>query len=157
MDLCANRAYSVGIIVIMTYVHIRTYSNYKHRLRTEQSGFLYGDALMAVTLILFILPTILYILSGTLSVVQSSYIDDYILQDTVSYIEAGKATYDSGGMPTTGNISSLNRHHLSTITFKQRVIEEEINGVSILRYIVQAVDNGDTIYELSTFLGPPHH
>ena len=112
---------------------------------------------MAVTLILFILPTILYILSGTLSIVQSSYIDDYILQDTVSYIEAGKATYDSGGMPTTGNISSLSRHHLSTITFKQRVIEEEINGVSILRYIVQAVDNGDTIYELSTFLGPPHH
>ena len=157
MDICANSACSMGIIVIMKWIQIREYANTKSRLLIDQYGFLYGDALMAVTLILFMLPTILYILSGTLSVVQSSYIDDYILQDTVSYIEAGKATYDSGGMPTTGNISSLSRHHLSTIIFKQRVIEEEINGVSILRYIVQAVDNGDTIYELSTFLGPPHH
>ena len=51
----------MGIIVIMTCVQIRTYPNYKHRLRTEQSGFLYGDALMAVTLVLLILPVILYV------------------------------------------------------------------------------------------------
>ena len=93
MDICANRACSMGIIVIMKWIQIREYANTKSRLLIDQYGFLYGDALMAVTLILFILPTILYILSGTLSIVQSSYIDDYILQDTVSYIEAGKATY----------------------------------------------------------------
>ena len=104
MDLCTNRAYSVGIIVIMTCVQIRTYPNYKHRLRTEQSGFLYGDALMAVTLVLLILPIILYVLSSTLSIVKTTYTHDYIL----------------------------------------------------LRFSVQAIDNGVTIYEISTFLGPSH-
>ena len=130
MDLCTNRAYSVGIIVIMTCVQIRTYSNYKHRLRTEQSGFLYGDALMAVTLVLLILPIILYVLSSTLSIVKTTYTHDYILQDSLSYIEAGKAVYDT---------------------------EEVVNGVSILRFSVQAVDNGVTVYEISTFLGSSHH
>ena len=157
MDLCTNRAYSVGIIVIMTCVHIRTYSNYKYRVRTEQSGFLYGDALMAVTLVLLILPTILYVLSSTLSIVKTTYTHDYILQDSVSYIEAGKAVYDAGGMPTAGAISSSNGHNLSNITFKQSVTEEVVNGVSILRFSVQAVDNGVTVYEISTFFGPSHH
>lgn len=127
------------------------------RLLTGESGFLYGDALIAVTLVLFILPTILCILSNTLSMVHTSYIDDYTLQDTVACIEAGKSMYDSGEMPTTGNISSLNGHNLSNITFKQSATEEVVNGVSILRFSVQAVDNGVTIYELSTFLGPSHH
>ena len=157
MDLCTNRAYSVGIIVIMTCIQIRTYPNYKHRLRTEQSGFLYGDALMAVTLVLLILPIILYVLSSTLSIVKTTYTHDYILQDSLSYIEAGKAVYDSGGVPTTGTISSSNGHNLSNITFKQSVTEEVVNGVSILRFIVQAVDNGVTVYEISTFLGSSHH
>ena len=157
MDLCTNRAYSVGIIVIMTCVHIRTYSNYKYRLRTEQSGFLYGDALMAVTLVLLILPTILYVLSSTLSTVKTTYTHDYILQDSVSYIEAGKAVYDAGGMPTAGAISSSNGHNLSNITFKQSVTEEMVNGVSMLRFSVQAIDNGVTVYEISTFLGPSQH
>ena len=157
MDLCTNRAYSVGIIVIMTCVQIRTYSNYKHRLRTEQSGFLYGDALMAVTLVLLILPTILYVLNSTLSIVKTTYTHDYILQDSVSYIEAGKAVYDAGGIPTTGIISSSNGHNLSNITFKQSVTEELVNGVSILRFSVQAIDNGVTVYEISTFLGPSQH
>lgn len=162
MDFCTNGAYSVGIIVIMTCVQIRTYPNYKHRLRTEQSGFLYGDALMAVTLVLLILPIILYVLSSTLSIVKTTYTHDYILQDSLSYIEAGKAVYDSGGIPTTGTISSSNGHksnghNLSNITFKQSVTEEVVNGVSILRFIVQAVDNGVTVYEISTFLGSSHH
>lgn len=157
MDLCTNGAYSVGIIVIMTCVQIRMYSNYKYRLRTEQSGFLYGDALMAATLVLLILPTILYVLSSTLSTVKTTYTHDYILQDSVSYIEAGKAVYDAGGIPTTGIISSSNGHNLSNITFKQSVTEEVVNGVSILRFSVQAVDNGVTVYEISTFLGPSHH
>ena len=148
MDLCTNRAYSVGIIVIMTCVQIRTYPNYKHRLRTEQSGFLYGDALMAVTLVLLILPLILYVLSSTLSIVKTTY---------THYIEAGKAVYDSGGIPTTGTISSSNGHNLSNITFTQSVTEEVVNGVSILRFSVQAVDNGVTVYEISTFLGSSHH
>lgn len=143
--------------MIMTCVHIRTYSNYKYRLRTEQSGFLYGDALMAVTLVLLILPTILYVLSSTLSIVKTTYTHDYILQDSVSYIEAGKAVYDAGGIPTTGVISSLNGHNLSNITFKQSVTEEVVSGVSILRFSVQAVDNGVTVYEISTFLGASHH
>jgi len=51
------------------------YSNYKRRLRTEQSGFLYGDALMAVTLVLLILPIILYVLSSTLSIVKTCFIN----------------------------------------------------------------------------------
>lgn len=157
MDLCTNRAYSVGIIVIMTCVQIRMYSNYKYRLRTEQSGFLYGDALMAITLVLLILPTILYVLSSTLSIVKTTYTHDYILQDSVSYIEAGKAVYDAGGIPKTGIISSSNGHNLSNITFKQSVTEELVNGVSILRFSVQAVDNGVTVYEISTFLGPSQH
>lgn len=157
MDLCTNRAYSVGIIVIMTCVQIRMYSNYKYRLRTEQSGFLYGDALMAVTLVLLILPTILYVLSSTLLTVKTTYTHDYILQDSVSYIEAGKAVYDAGGMPTAGIISSSNGHNLSNITFKQSVTEEMVNGVSILRFSVQAIDNGVTVYEISTFLGPSQH
>ena len=157
MDLCTNRAYSVGIIVIMTCVQIRMYSNYKYRLRTEQSGFLYGDALMAVTLVLLILPTILYVLSSTLSTVKTTYTHDYILQDSVSYIEAGKAVYDAGGMPTAGIISSSNGHNFSNITFKQSVTEEMVNGVSILRFSVQAIDNGVTVYEISTFLGPSQH
>lgn len=157
MDLCTNRAYSVGIIVIMTCVQIRTYSNYKHRLRTEQSGFLYGDALMAVTLVLLILPIILSVLSNTLSMVKTTYTHDYILQDSVSYIEAGKAAYDAGGMPTAGIISSSNGHNLSNITFKQSVTEELVSGVSILRFSVQAIDNGVTVYEISTFLGPSQH
>ncbi len=157
MDLCTNRAYSVGIIVIMTCVQIRMYSNYKYRLRTEQSGFLYGDALMAVTLVLLILPTILYVLSSTLSTVKTTYTHDYILQDSVSYIEAGKAVYDAGGMPTAGIISSSNGHNLSNITFKQSVTEEMVNGVSMLRFSVQAIDNGVTVYEISTFLGPSQH
>lgn len=157
MDFCTNRAYSVGIIVIMTCVQIRMYSNYKYRLRTEQSGFLYGDALMAVTLVLLILPTILYVLSSTLSTVKTTYTHDYILQDSVSYIEAGKAVYDAGGMPTAGIISSSNGHNLSNITFKQSVTEEMVNGVSILRFSVQAIDNGVTVYEISTFLGPSQH
>lgn len=147
----------MGIIVIMTCVQIRMYSNYKYRLRTEQSGFLYGDALMAVTLVLLILPTILYVLSSTLSTVKTTYTHDYILQDSVSYIEAGKAVYDAGGIPTTGIILSSNGHNLSNITFKQSVTEELVNGVSILRFSVQAIDNGVTVYEISTFLGPSQH
>ena len=43
------------------------------------------------------------------------------------------------------------------IKFKQIVTEEVVNGVSILRFIVQAVDNGFTVYEISTFLGSSHH
>ncbi|WP_301836068.1 hypothetical protein [uncultured Veillonella sp.] len=112
---------------------------------------------MAVTLVLLILPTILYVLSSTLSIVKTTYTHDYILQDSVSYIEAGKAVYDAGGIPTTGVISSLNGHNLSNITFKKSVTEEVVSGVSILRFSVQAVDNGDTVYEISTFLGPSHH
>ncbi|EUB29001.1 hypothetical protein [Veillonella sp. ICM51a] len=79
------------------------------------------------------------------------------MQDSLSYIEAGKAVYDSGGIPTTGTISSLNGHNLSNITFTQSVTEEVLNGVSILRFSVQAVDNGVTVYEISTFLGSSHH
>lgn len=157
MDFCTNGADSVGIIVIMTCVQIIKYQKTQYRLLTGESGLLYGDALIAVTLVLFILPTILCILSNTLSMVQTSYIDDYTLQDTVSCIEAGKSMYDSGGMPTTGDISSLNGHNLSNITFKQSTTEEVVNGVSILRLSVQAIDNGVTIYEISTFLGPSHH
>ena len=68
-----------------------------------------------------------------------------------------RQVYDSGGIPTTGTISSLNGHNLSNITFTQSVTEEVVNGVSILRFSVQAVDNGVTVYEISTFLGSSHH
>ena len=112
---------------------------------------------MAVTLVLLILPIILYVLSSTLSIVKTTYTHDYILQDSLSYIEAGKAVYDSGGIPPTGTISSSNGHNLSNITFKKSVTEEVVNGVSILRFSVQAVDNGVTVYEISTFLGSSHH
>lgn len=124
---------------------------------SKQSGFLYGDALMAVTLVLLLLPTILYVLSDTLTMVKTAYIDDYILQDTVSYIEEGKALYDSGGTPHITATPVSGNHNLPHIVFKKSLVEEEINGISILRYCVQAIDNGDVVYEISTFLGPPHH
>ena len=112
---------------------------------SKQSGFLYGDARMAVTLVLL------------LTMVKTAYIDDYILQDTVSYIEEGKALYDSGGTPHITATPVSGNHNLPHIVFKKSLVEEEINGIYILRYRVQAIDNGDVVYEISTFLGPPHH
>lgn len=121
----------------------------------SKRGFLYGDALMAVTLVLLFLPTILYVLNNTLTIVQTAYINDYILQDTVACIEEGKAQYDSGSIPSSTDVPPSNGHNLSNIVFKRYVEEENVKGITLLKYTVQAIDNGDIVYELSTFLGPP--
>ena len=99
---------------------------------SKQSGFLYGDALMAVTLVLLLLPTILYVLSDTLTMVKTAYIDDYILQDTVSYIEEGKALYDSGGTPYITATPISGNHNLPHIVFKKIHISWSTSSLKII-------------------------
>ncbi|WP_251422827.1 hypothetical protein [Veillonella agrestimuris] len=125
----------------------------KHR--NYKNGFLYGDALIASSILLLLLPVILQVLSMSTTMVERAYEQDAITQEVVAFIEEGKADYDSGQMPQEGiNTSRKGGTHLH-VMFHRIGTVEMIHSIPIYRYTVQAKKDGKVIYELSTFLGPP--
>ena len=119
------------------------------------NGFLYGDALMAATIVLIILPTILYAFNYVVQGVQRNYYLDRVEQDVVAFIEEGKASYDSGKAPFIG----IGYTHFDTfpthISYSLTLVEEDVHGLQLWRYTVQAKDEQQSVYEISTFLGAP--
>ena len=110
---------------------------------------------MGTAIILVLLPVVLYILGFCTHTLQTSYEKDHILQDTVSYLEEGKAYYDAGHMPAIGVKPSHFSNIRQTIQYHLIVREEIVHHISVYTYTVQAIDDGNIIYEISTILGAP--
>lgn len=110
---------------------------------------------MAATIVLIMLPTILYVFNYVVHGVQNNYYRDAVQQDVVAFIEEGKATYDSGIPPLQG----MERTHFDTfstyMSYSLQLVEEDVHDVQLWRYTVQAMDGQQVVYEISTFLGPP--
>ena len=60
-------------------------------------GFMYGDALISAAIIMFMLPIVLSVFWMATITIYKAYYWDHILQDTITYVEEGKAAYYETG------------------------------------------------------------
>ena len=54
---------------------------------------MYGDALFSAAIIMFMLPIVLSVFWMATITIYKAYYWDHILQDTITYVEEGKAAY----------------------------------------------------------------
>ena len=114
---------------------------------------MYGDALISAAIIMFILPVVLSIFwMATLTVYR-----DHILQDTITYLEVAKASYYKNGAIETGVYNSqFTMSPSEKITYKIHIKPVVIEGVSLQRLTVDAIDNQSVVYSLSVDLEGIH-
>lgn len=118
---------------------------------------MYGDALISAAIIMFILPVVLSIFWMATLTVYRAYYWDHILQDTITYLEVAKASYYKNGAIETGVYNSqFTMSPSEKITYKIHIKPVVIEGVSLQRLTVDAIDNQSVVYSLSVDLEEIH-
>ncbi|MDU6073915.1 MAG: hypothetical protein E6670_05125 [Veillonella parvula] len=120
-------------------------------------GFMYGDALISAAIIMLILPIVLSIFWMATLTVYKAYYWDHILQDTITYLEKAKASYYKTGTIEAGVYNSqFTMSPSEKITYKTHIKPVVIEGVSLQRLTVDAIDNQSVVYSLSVDLEGIH-
>ena len=102
---------------------------------------MYGDALISAAIIMFILPIVLSI----------------FWMATLTYLEVAKASYYKNGAIETGVYNSqFTMSPSEKITYKTHIKPVVIEGVSLQRLTVDAIDNQSVVYSLSVDLEGIH-
>lgn len=111
---------------------------------------MYGDALVSTAIIMFILPVILSVFWMATLTIYKAYYWDYIVQDTVTYLEESKSQYyKTGHIQERIHNSQFIMSPSESITYKTHLEPIVKNGIVIQRLSVQAIDNGAIVYSLS--------
>ena len=117
---------------------------------------MYGDALISAAIIMFILPIVLSIFWMATLTVYKAYYWDHILQDTITYLEVAKASYKNGTIEAGVYNSQFTMSPSEKITYKIHIKPVVIEGVSLQRLTVDAIDNQSVVYSLSVDLEGIH-
>ena len=107
---------------------------------------MYGDALFSAAIIMFMLPIVLSVFWMATITIYKAYYWDHILQDTITYVEEGKAAYYETGTLQTGVHKS---QFSEAITYKTYVEPVVVQGISLQRLTVETIDNEKVVYSLS--------
>ena len=111
---------------------------------------MYGDALISAAIIMFILPIVLSVFWMATITIYKAYYWDHILQDTITYVEEGKvAYYETGTLQTGVYNSQFIMSPSEAITYKTYVRPVVVQGISLQRLTVEAIDNETVVYSLS--------
>lgn len=111
---------------------------------------MYGDALVSAAIIMFILPIVLSVFWMATVTIYKAYYWDHILQDTITYLEEGKSSYYKTGTIQGGIYKSqFIMSPKEDIVYKTRVEPTVINGISLQRLMVEAIDNEQVVYSLA--------
>lgn len=111
---------------------------------------MYGDALVSAAIIMFILPIVLSVFWMATVTIYKAYYWDHILQDTITYLEEGKSSYYTTGTIQGGIYKSqFFMSPREDIVYKSRIAPTVINGVSLQRLTVEAIDNEQVVYSLA--------
>ena len=111
---------------------------------------MYGDALISAAIIMFMLPILLSVFWMATITIYKAYYWDHILQDTITYVEEGKAAYYETGTLQTGVYNSqFIMSPSEAITYKTYVRPVVVQGISLQRLTVEAIDNETVVYSLS--------
>ena len=114
---------------------------------------MYGDALISAAIIMFILPIVLSVFWMATITIYKAYYWDHILQDTITYVEEDKAAYyETGTLQTGVQHSQFIMSSNETITYKTYVDPVVVQGISLQRLTVDAIDNERVVYSLSVDL-----
>ena len=114
---------------------------------------MYGDALISAAIIMFILPIVLSVFWMATLTIYKAYYWDHILQDTITYVEEGKSAYYETGILQTGvHHSQFIMSPSEAITYKMYVNPVVVQGISLQRLTVDAIDNETVVYSLSVDL-----
>ena len=114
---------------------------------------MYGDALISAAIIMLILPIVLSIFWMATLTVYKAYYWDHILQDTIT----SKASYYKTGTIEAGVYNSqFTMSPSEKITYKTHIKPVVIEGVSLQRLTVDAIDNQSVVYSLSVDLEGIH-
>lgn len=117
---------------------------------------MYGDALISAAIIMFILPIVLSIFWMATLTVYKAYYWDHILQDTITYLEVAKASYYKNGTIEAVYNSQFTMSPSEKIIYKTHIKPVVIEGVSLQRLTVDAIDNQFVVYSLSVDLEGIH-
>lgn len=111
---------------------------------------MYGDALISAAIIMFILPIVLSVFWMATLTIYKAYYWDHILQDTITYVEEGKAAYyETGTLQIGVHHSQFIMSPSETITYKIYVDPVVVQGISLQRLTVDAIDNEQVVYSLA--------
>mgnify|MGYP001021532636 FL=1 len=118
---------------------------------------MYGDALISAAIIMLILPIVLSIFWMATLTVYKAYYWDHILQDTITYLEKAKASYyKTGTIEAAVYNSQFTMSPSEKIIYKTHIKPVVIEGVSLQRLTVDAIDNQSVVYSLSVDLEGIH-
>ena len=111
---------------------------------------MYGDALVSAAIIMFILPIVLSVFWMATVTIYKAYYWDHILQDTITYLEEGKSSYYTTGTIQGGIYKSqFIMSPSEAITYKMYVNPVVVQGISLQRLTVDAIDNEQVVYSLA--------
>ena len=99
---------------------------------------MYGDALISAAIIMFMLPIVLSVFWMATITIYKAYYWDHILQDTITYVEEGKAAYyETGTLQTGVHNSQFIMSPSEAITYKIYVEPVVVQGISLQRVTVE--------------------
>ena len=104
---------------------------------------MYGDALISAAIIMFMLPIVLSVFWMATITIYKAYYWDHILQDTIT------AYYETGTLQTGVHNSQFIMSPSEAITYKTYVEPVVVQGISLQRLTVEAIDNETVVYSLS--------
>ena len=111
---------------------------------------MYGDALFSAAIIMFMLPIVLSVFWMATITIYKAYYWDHILQDTITFVEEGKAAYyETGTLQTGVHKSQFIMSPSEAITYKTYVEPVVVQGISLQRLTVETIDNEKVVYSLS--------
>ena len=118
---------------------------------STQGGFLYADAILAVTLLLLLMPTLLHMMTLSNQLVSYSYDRDYAMQYLTRHVEKVKASYRTGQVLTEHTSDSFD------LGFEKSNIEEEehndiVQGLSLVTYKASLQDKHGERHSVVTYL-----
>mgnify|MGYP001270074916 FL=1 len=116
---------------------------------SNSNGFIYMDILLAVSIFMILLPTVLSLYGHSIESLSSSYERDWIINRSVSLLETAKAKYYENGL--IDNLKYTDPRY-SDIYYESSSWKEDKFGEIFLAYQVTSYKNLSPIYSLRTYL-----
>ena len=107
------------------------------------------DILLAVSIFMILLPTVLSLYGHSIESLSSSYERDWIINRSVSLLETAKAKYYENGLIDNFKYTDL---RYSDIYYESSSWKEDKFGEIFLAYQVTSYKNLSPIYSLRTYL-----
>ena len=116
---------------------------------SNSNGFIYLDILLAVSIFMILLPTVLSLYGHSIETLSISYERDWVINRSVSLLETAKAKYYENGLIDN---FKYNDPRYSDIYYESSSWKEDKFGKIFLAYQVISYKNLSPIYSLRTYL-----